>query len=99
MRALVNPVNATKTVNLRLDYPRAQVTQPLLYHLIQEFRLVPNIRRANIDSRSGGWIILQLEGEPQDLQAGQEYLERLGIRVMEQNDEPEWMHPDFDWMI
>ena len=92
-------MSTTKIVNLRLDYPRAQVTQPLLYHLIQEHRLIPNIRRANIDSQSGGWIILQLEGDADDLRAGQEYLEHLGIHVTEQNDEPEWMHPDFDWVI
>jgi len=92
-------MQTTKTVNLRLDYPRAQVTQPILYHLIQEFALIPNIRRANIDSASGGWIILQLEGETDNLKAGQEYLESLGVRVTEQDDEPEWMHPDFDWVI
>jgi L-aspartate semialdehyde sulfurtransferase ferredoxin len=92
-------MSPTKIVNLRLDYPRAQVTQPILYYLIQEFRLIPNIRRASIDSASGGWIILQLEGEPDNLRAGQEYLEQLGVRVTEQDDEPEWMHPDFDWVI
>ncbi len=69
------------SIRVQLTYPLAQVEKPLLYLLVKEHRLVPNIRRANINAGSGGFIYLELSGDRADLERGLAFLEREGIGV------------------
>jgi L-aspartate semialdehyde sulfurtransferase ferredoxin len=80
----------TKTIRVQLDYPLDQVREPILYHLVKDYNLIPNIRRAQIDVRTGGMMILQLEGTPEDLEASMAFLRTMGISVMELNQEWAW---------
>jgi len=70
-----------ETVRVQLNYPLERVKEPILYHLVMDYGLIPNIRRANIDSHTGGFIALELTGEETDLDRGLKYLEELGITV------------------
>jgi len=74
-------LSATKQVRVQLDYPLEQVKEPIIYHLVTDYRLIPNIRRANIDVHTGGMLVLELIGEDQDLKDGVEFLRGLGITV------------------
>lgn len=74
-------MSATKQVRVQLDYPLDQVKEPIIYHLVTDYRLIPNIRRANIDVHTGGMLVLELIGEDQDLKDGVEFLRGLGITV------------------
>ncbi len=80
----------TEHLRIQLDYPLEQVKEPIIYHLVTEFRLIPNIRRANIDSHTGGMMVLEMEGMRPDLEAGMEYLRGLGIAVTEVGTEHSW---------
>jgi hypothetical protein len=80
----------TKSIRVQLDYPLDHVKDPIIYHLVTDYRLVPNIRRANIDVHSGGMLVLQLDGVQDDLTAGVEFLRGLGITVTEIGTEPPW---------
>ncbi len=80
----------TEHLRVQLDYPLEQVKEPIIYHLVTEFRLIPNIRRANIDVHTGGMMVLEMEGLKPDLQAGVEYLRGLGITVTEVGSEQSW---------
>lgn len=80
----------TEHLRVQLDYPLEQVKEPILYHLVTEFRWVPNIRRANIDVHTGGMMVLEVEGVRADLVAGMEYLRGLGITVTEVGSEQSW---------
>lgn len=66
--------------HLRLTFPETQVTEPIVYHMATDYNVVPNIRRAAIENHFG-WMVIQLEGEPQDIVRAKAYLERLGIKV------------------
>lgn len=79
-----------ETIRVQLDYPLEQVKEPVIYHLATRYRLVPNIRRANIDVSTGGMMVLLLEGEREDLDAGIAYLRALGVIVTEVGHEPSW---------
>ena len=68
-------------VRVQLDYPLERVKEPIIYHLVTDYHLIPNIRRANIDVHSGGMLVLEIEGEGDDLEAGLEFLRNLGITV------------------
>ncbi|HKZ04930.1 MAG TPA: NIL domain-containing protein [Methylomirabilota bacterium] len=67
-------------LRLRLTIPAALVQQPLVYHLVKDFDLVTNIRRADVRA-DHGWLMLELEGAEDRLQQGVAWLERQGVSV------------------
>ena len=71
-----------KTLSVQLNYPKTQVKEPILYHLVKDYRLTPNVRRARIDAHTGGTLQLDLTGADDDLEAGQTFLRSLGIEVV-----------------
>ncbi len=83
-------MSVTEHLRVQLDYPLEQVKEPIIYHLVTEFRLIPSIRRANIDAHTGGMLVLEIEGMRDDLSAGMEYLRGLGITVTEVGTEHAW---------
>lgn len=66
-------------VRLRLRYPLEHVREPLLYHLIMDYNLVPNIYEAQIDAHSGGSMVVDLAGLPDDIERGTRWLQSAGI--------------------
>lgn len=71
---------ALARVRLRLTVPAELVQKPLLYHLVKDFDLVPNVRRADVGA-DHGWVVLELEGAEDRLQRGLAWLEELGVTV------------------
>lgn len=67
-------------VRLFVSFPEQLVDRPLIYEVIREFDVVPNIRRANVEDHSG-WIILEMTGDSSQLDASVAYLEGLGCTV------------------
>jgi len=61
-------------------FPPELVREPIIYILGQQFKVIPNIRQADI-SESKGWVVLELEGEEKDIEAGIAWLTSKGIRV------------------
>ena len=47
-----------QSIRVQLDYPLEQVKEPIIYHLVTDYELVPNVRRANIDVHTGGMMVL-----------------------------------------
>ncbi len=70
-----------ETIRVQLNYPLERVKEPILYHLVMDFGLIPNIRRANIDVHTGGFIFLELSGEKEALERGLKFLENCGVTV------------------
>lgn len=69
------------TKRLELNFPEKLIKKPVIYELVKQFEVVPNIRRANVDEKFG-WIILELSGEEEELKKAYDYLEELGIEIM-----------------
>jgi len=67
-------------VRLFVSFPEQLVDRPLIYEVITEFDVVPNIRRANVEDHSG-WIILEMTGDNAQLDASVAYLEEVGCTV------------------
>ena len=61
-------------------FPPELATQPIIYNLGMQFRVVTNLRQANI-SKEGGWMILELEGEEEDIEEGIAWVIAKGVRV------------------
>ena len=66
--------------HLRLTFPESQVAEPVIYHVVKDFNVIPSIRRAAIENHFG-WMIVEFKGETADLDAAQAYLELLGVEV------------------
>jgi len=61
-------------------FPPELVREPIIFNLGLQFKVVPNIRRADI-SENKGWVVLELEGEEKDIEAGITWVTSKGVRV------------------
>ena len=67
-------------IRLFVSVPEELVNRPMIYEMAKAFDVVPNIRRANVESHSG-WVILELSGALDARDAAIAYLEGLGCTV------------------
>jgi hypothetical protein len=65
---------------LKLIFESSLVKEPVIYQLGKQFELVTNIRRADV-TRDEGWVLLEVTGEPDELERGVAYLESRGVIV------------------
>ncbi|MET0627856.1 MAG: NIL domain-containing protein [Acidimicrobiia bacterium] len=70
----------TDHVRLFVSFPEELVDRPMIYEIVKRFDVVPNIRRANVESHSG-WVILELQGDEEQRAAAIGYLEGVGCTV------------------
>lgn len=56
------------------------IPDPIIYNLGQQYNLVTNIIRAHI-SEDEGWIMLEIEGDEEDIEQGIAWVTSKGIRV------------------
>ncbi len=62
------------------------ITEPIIYSLGQQFRLITNISRADL-TEARGYIVLELDGKEEDIEAGIAWAISKGVRVNPANDE------------
>jgi len=65
---------------VRLTFPSELVQQPIIYRLVSDFGIVPNIRRADVRA-DHGWMVLELEAPDDKLGQGVAWLRQQGIKV------------------
>jgi hypothetical protein len=65
---------------LKLIFGSDKVKEPVIYQLGRKFDIVTNIRRADV-TRDQGWVLLEITGEPDELDRGVAYLEAQGVSV------------------
>lgn len=70
-----------RTRRFVLSFPPARVQEPIIYRLVKEFDVVPNILRAAINPQEVGSMVLELRGKKDSLEKAQEYLRGLGVRI------------------
>jgi L-aspartate semialdehyde sulfurtransferase ferredoxin len=68
------------SIRLYVSFPEELVDRPMIYEVVKEFDVVPNIRRAGIEAHEG-WVILELTGPTAARDAAIVYLEGLGCTV------------------
>ena len=61
-------------------FPQELIKEPIIYSLSQQFKVVTNIRRADV-SENRGWVVLELEGEEEDIEQGIAWVISKGVRV------------------
>ena len=61
-------------------FPQELIREPIIYSLGQQFKIVTNIRRADV-TENRGWVMLELEGEEKDIEQGIAWVTSKGVRV------------------
>ena len=61
-------------------FPQELIREPIIYSLGQQFKIVTNIRRADV-TENRGWVMLELEGEEGDIEQGIAWVTSKGVRV------------------
>ena len=61
-------------------FPPDLIREPIIFNLGQQFKVVTNIRRADI-SEDRGWVVLELEGEEKDIEEGITWVTSKGVRI------------------
>jgi ABC-type methionine transport system ATPase subunit len=67
-----------KAVNL--IFPKQRIKEPIIYNLGQRFKVVTNIKRANV-THEEGWVVLEMEGIKGEIENAIKWLNSLGVRV------------------
>ena len=63
-----------------LYFPEELLSEPIIYTISQQFNLVTNIRQADI-TEERGWMLVELEGQDEDIEAGINWAISKGMRV------------------
>lgn len=56
------------------------IRDPIIHNLGQQFNLVTNILRAEV-TEDRGWVVLELNGKDEDIEAGISWAISRGVRV------------------
>ena len=65
---------------VKFTFPQELITDPIIYELGKSFNLVTNIRRADV-TEDRGWVILELDGELEEIERGLDWVASKGVRV------------------
>ncbi len=65
---------------VRFTFPEDLIREPLIYKLGHEFRVITNVRMADVDEHTG-WVVLELEGESDEIERSLAWAQQKGVRV------------------
>jgi hypothetical protein len=65
---------------VQLTFPPNLIKEPILYHLVKDFDIVINIRRADVKADLG-WVILEMDADEDRLARGVAWLKGKGVQV------------------
>ena len=65
---------------VRFTFQSDLVKEPIIYRLGHDFHIVTNIRRADVGEEMG-WVILELDGEKEEIERGLQWVSSTGVRV------------------
>ena len=65
---------------VKFTFPQELITLPIIYELGKNFDLVTNIRRADV-TEDRGWVVLELDGDLQEIERGIQWVTSKGVRV------------------
>lgn len=65
---------------VRFTFPEDLIREPVIYLLGHEFRVITNVRMADVDDKTG-WVILEMEGDPEEIDRSLAWAQARGVRV------------------
>ena len=65
---------------IRLKFQTNLISEPVIYQLGHKFKVITNIKRANV-RQDTGWVILDLDGSDNEISASLEWITSLVVDV------------------
>jgi len=65
---------------VRFTFPEDLIREPLIYNLGHQFQVITNVRMADVDEHTG-WVLLELEGDADEIDRGLAWAQEKGVRV------------------
>lgn len=65
---------------MKFTFEQQLIKEPLIWKLAQEFSIVTNVRRADV-TEDRGWVVLELEGELEEIERSLQWMQDHGVRV------------------
>lgn len=65
---------------LRFTFPTDLIKEPVIYLIGQQFEVITNVRMADVDEHTG-WVVLELEGDTDEIARSVAWAESRGVRV------------------
>lgn len=65
---------------VKLTFPQELIKEPVIFTMAKKFDIIPNIRRARV-TETVGEMVLELDGEDDNVQKGIESLKQQGVDV------------------
>jgi hypothetical protein len=65
---------------VKFSFVQQLIKEPIIWKLGREYEIVTNIRRADV-SADFGWVILELEGDDDEIERGLEWVAEQGVRI------------------
>ncbi len=63
-----------------LTFPPERIQEPVIYNIGHRFKIVTNIRSANV-TENVGWVTLEIDGEEEEYLKAVKYLKEIGVKV------------------
>jgi len=73
--------DSTQSVRLNLTFPVERVEEPLLAQAIKQFGILADIRRAQVEPETGGYIMLEVTGTDKQIDDSIAFFKSYGIGV------------------
>ena len=65
---------------VRFTFPEDLIKEPLIHNLGHQFRVITNVRMADVDVKTG-WVVLELEGDPDEIERSLAWAQDKGVRI------------------
>ncbi|MBM3933899.1 MAG: FeS-binding protein [SAR202 cluster bacterium] len=65
---------------VKFTFSTELITEPVIYVLGRKFDVVTNIRRADV-REDQGWVVLEMEGEEDEITKALEWVGSTGVRI------------------
>lgn len=65
---------------VKFSFSAEMIKEPVIYQLGRGFKIVTNIRRADVGDKMG-WVLLELDGEEAEIKRGLDWVNSTGVRV------------------
>jgi ABC-type methionine transport system ATPase subunit len=70
-----------QSIRLNLTFPVERVDQPLIAQAIKQFGIIVDIRRAQVEPETGGYIMLEVTGTEKQIDDSIAFFKSYGVGV------------------
>jgi len=68
------------SLKVRITFPEDRIKEPVIYQIGKEYKVVTNIRRADVTEKTG-WVDLELIGDAKEVERAVAGLKTKGVKV------------------